>query len=133
MATASEILSAIAPHFDDVAGRQILLDRAESRTSSTFFGSNRPDAVAYMAAHFLDMAASASTSSGAGGPITSKKEGDLAVSFASDGSSGSTSGLSQTRYGQMLLDLQRSSGPAAGITGQPFCPVLFVPGRGFYG
>ncbi len=130
MATASEILSAIAPHFDDVAGRQVLLGQAESRTSSTFFGANRPDAVAYMAAHFLDMAASASTSSGAGGPITSKKEGDLAVSFGSGSSNAQASGLSRTSYGQMLLDLMRSSGPATGVTGQPYCPVLFVPGIG---
>lgn len=131
MATASEILSAIAPHFDDVSGRSVLLGQAESRTSSTFFGANRPDAVAYMAAHLLDMSASAAVSSGASGPISSKKEGDLAVSFASSGSSSSASGLSQTRYGQMLLDLMRSSGPAAGVTGQPYCPALFVPGRGF--
>ena len=131
MATASEILSAIAPHFDDVSGRSVLLSQAESRTSSTFFGANRPDAVAYMAAHLLDMSASAPVSSGASGPITSKKEGDLAVSFGSGGANSSSSGLSQTRYGQMLLDLMRSSGPAAGVTGQPYCPVLFVPGRGF--
>lgn len=131
MSTASEILSAIAPHFDDASGRSLFLERAESRTSSTFFGSNRPDAVAYMAAHFLDMAATAATASGASGPISSKKEGDLAVSFASSGSQGSSSGLGQTSYGRMLLDLMRSSSPAAGVTGQPYCPAIFIPGHGF--
>lgn len=130
MATASEILSAIAPHFDDASGRSLLLEIAESRTSSTFFGANRPEAVAYMAAHLLDMAASADVSSGAGGPITSKKEGDLSLSFAQGGSGAAGDTLSQTPYGRMLMDLRRSSGVATRVTGQPYVPVLFVPGIG---
>lgn len=131
MATASEILSAIAPQFDDASGRQTFLDLSESRTSSTFFGANRPEAVAYRAAHMADLAASAAVSSGASGPITSKKEGDLAVSFGmSSGSKGDSAYLSQTSYGRMLLDLMRSSGPAAGVTGQPYTPVIFIPGIG---
>jgi len=131
MATASEILSAIAPQFDDASGRQTFLDLSESRTSSTFFGANRPEAVADRAAHMADLAASAAVSSGASGPISSKKEGDLAVSFGtSSGSKGDSAYLSQTSYGRMLLDLMRSSGPATGITGQPYTPVIFVSGIG---
>ena len=131
MATASEILSAIAPQFDDASGRQTFLDLSESRTSSTFFGANRPEAVAYRAAHMADLAAGAAVSSGASGPITSKKEGDLAVSFGtSSGSKGESAYLSQTPYGRMLLDLMRSSGPDAGVTGQPYTPVIFIPGIG---
>lgn len=131
MATASEILSAIAPQFDDATGRQTFLDLSESRTSSTFFGANRPEAVAYRAAHMADLAASAAVSSGASGPISSKKEGDLAVSFGSStGSKGDSAYLAQTAYGRMLLDLMRSSGPSAGVTGQPYRPVLFIPGIG---
>ena len=131
MATASEILSAIAPQFDDASGRQTFLDLSESRTSSTFFGANRPEAVAYRAAHMADLAASAAVSSGASGPISSKKEGDLAVSFGtSSGSKGDSAYLSQTSYGRMLLDLMRSSGAATGVTGQPYTPVIFIPGIG---
>ena len=129
MATASEILSAIAPQFDDASGRQTFLDLSESRTSSTFFGTNRPEAVAYRAAHMLDLAANATALSGSSGPMTSKKEGDLAVSFGTTQGMGDSVYLSQTAYGRMLLDLMKSSGPAAGVTGQPFVPVYATGGR----
>ena len=125
MATASEILSAIAPQFDDVTGRQTSIDLAESRTSSTFFGQNRPEAVALRAAHSLDLATNAAALSGGAGPMSSKKEGDLAVSFSSASGNSASAGLSETSYGRQLLDLMRSSGPATAITGVPF--VLGTP------
>lgn len=128
MVTASEILSAIAPQFDDASGRQTLLDLSESRTSSTFFGTNRPEAVAYRAAHMLDMATNATALSGSSGPMTSKKEGDLSVSFGTTQDTGDSAYLSQTAYGRMLLDLMRSSGPATSVTGQPFTPVYVLGG-----
>lgn len=133
MATASEILSAIAPQFDDASGRQTFLDLSESRTSSTFFGANRPEAVAYRAAHMADLAASAAVSSGASGPITSKKEGDLAVSFGfgtSSGSKGDSAYLSQTSYKKILLNLIHSNSTTTKITEQPYTPVIFIPGIG---
>ena len=123
MATASQILSAIAPQFDDASGRQTILDLSESRTSETRFGTQRSEAVAYRAAHMMALSSQDGAWAGGGtGAIASKKEGDLAVSFHGVQSTAETAYWSQTGYGQMLLDLIRSRGPAMGITGQPFIP-----------
>lgn len=123
MATASELLSAIAPQFDDATGRQTILDLSESRTSATRFGDRRPEAVAYRAAHVLALTSQTGTwANGGTGAITSKTEGSLSVSFGSVASKADRIYLSQTGYGLMLLDLIDSCGPAMGVTGQPFVP-----------
>lgn len=124
MATASEILSAIAPQFDDATGRQAILDLSESRTSETRFGTQRSEAVAYRAAHVLALSSQTGAWAGGGtGAIASKKEGDLAVSFhAPAGTKSEDAYFAQTSYGQMLLDLIRSRGPAMMVTGQPWMP-----------
>lgn len=124
MPTASEILSAIAPQFDDATGRQTFLDLSESRTSETRFGNQRPEAVAYRAAHMMALSSQTGAWAGGGtGAIASKKEGDLAVSFhGPQGGKAEDAYFSQTSYGQMLLDLIRSRGPAMGVTGQPWFP-----------
>jgi len=121
MATASEILTAIAPQFDDVAGRQVALDLAESRTSSTHFGATRSEAVALRAAHNLALDTSSSREDGSAGPITSKSEGDLSISFGSSaqGSGYMDPDLSQTMFGRRLIGLLRSR-PASRTTGSTF-------------
>ena len=125
MATASEILSAIAPQFDDATGRQTILDLSESRTSETRFGNQRPEAVAYRAAHVLTLTSQTGAWSGGGsGSINSKTEGSLSVSFGNTTSKDDDAFLSQTGYGKMLLELIRSRGPAMMVTGQPFVPIL---------
>ena len=123
MATASEILSAIAPQFDDATGRQSILDIAESRTSETRFGTQREEAVAYRAAPMLALTSQTGTwANGGTGAITSKTEGSLSVSFGSVASKQDRAYLSQTQYGLMLLELMDSRGPAMDVTGQPFVP-----------
>ena len=125
MATASEILSAIAPQFDDATGRQTILDLSESRTSETRFGNQRPEAVAYRAAHVLALSSQTGAWSGGGsGTINSKTEGSLSVSFGNTASTDDDAFLSQTGYGKMLLELIHSRGPAMMVTGQPFVPIL---------
>ena len=134
MASASEILSAIAPEFDSVPSRATFLDMAESRTSSTFFGGNRTQAVALRAAHMLALTPSGSAEriGGAGGPISSKSEGQLSVSFGSRSSSSSTdSDLEQTSFGLQLLGLQRASGAAVRVGGRPFVLATMPPVRGY--
>lgn len=117
MATASEILSIIAPQFDSEATRQGHIDLAEASTNSTYFGAQRSWAVALRAAHSLTISTDTARN-GASGPVTSKKEGDLAVSFGASKSSGSGY-LQLTAYGQELAALIASY-PSAGITGLPF-------------
>ena len=117
MATASDILSIIAPQFDSEASRQGHLDQAETSTSTTHFGVLRDRAVALRAAHTLKLATDTARN-GDAGPVTSKREGDLGISFGS--SRGSGSGYLQlTSYGQELAVLIASR-PCVGITGLPF-------------
>lgn len=122
MSTASEILSAIAPRFDGAANRALFLQMAESRTSSTYYGLNRSDAVALRAAHLLVVNEAANASDGENmGPVASKSEGDLSVSYGKLSSgSGVDSDLSSTSYGRQLLGLRRASGTGVQVTGVPF-------------
>ena len=122
MSTASEILSAIAPRFDGAANRALFLQMAESRTSSTYYGPNRSDAVALRAAHLLAVNEAANASDGESlGPVASKSEGDLSVSYGKLSSgSGADSDLSSTSYGRQLLGLRRASGTGVRTTGVPF-------------
>ena len=134
-ATASDLLSAIAPEFDDSPTRQTMLDMAESRTNSEYFGSLRPQAVAYRAAHFLCSFNNTATaaSGGVSGPVSAKSEGDLSVSFskASTASKGAVAeDLATTAYGRALLSLTASRGIFAKVSGVPF---VLSPGiRGGY-
>ena len=122
MPTATEILSAYAPAFDDDATRSTHLAIAEGCTSSTYFGVNRPVAVALRAAHSLCLSSGSSAFvGGASGPIASKSEGDLSVSYAQPkGGAGMDSGLDSTPYGRELQSLIRRSGAGVMVTGIPF-------------
>lgn len=119
MATASEILSIIAPQFDSEATRQGHIDLAEASTNSTYFGAQRSRAVALRAAHSLKIATDIA-SNGDAGSISSKREGDLSISFQTPSKSATGSGYLQlTAYGQELAALIASY-PSAGITGLPY-------------
>ena len=123
MPTASEILSAIAPRFDADANRAMFLQMAESRTSSTYYGENRSEAVALRAAHMLTVSEGANASGGSTtGPVSAKSEGDLSVSYGKvgSGSSDSASNLATTDFGRELLDLRKGSGTGVRVTGVPF-------------
>lgn len=122
MATASEILSVIASRFDGVANRAIVLDMAESRTSTTYYGPNREEAVALRAAHILVSNEAANSIDGSSlGPVSSKSEGDLSVSYGQVGGGvGADMDLSSTSYGRQLIGLRRSSGTGLRVSGFPF-------------
>ena len=124
MPTASEILSAYAPAFDGDATRDTHLAIAEGCTSSTRFRVNRPLAVALRAAHTLCLSSGSSAfAGGSSGPITSKSEGDLSVSYAqSRGGAGYSCGLDATPYGRELQGLINSSIAGVAVTGLPFVP-----------
>lgn len=121
MASATEILSIIAPQFDAESTRQGHLDQAEAGTSSCHFGAQRTRAVALRAAHTLKLATDTARN-GDAGPVSSKREGDLAITFGSP--RGGSGYLQLTSFGQELAALIASY-PAPRITGLPF--VLATP------
>ena len=101
MASPAEILAAIAPELSaiDASVIDIHLDMADTQTG-TVYGKARNQAVALLAAHTLTIA----TRGGYSGAITSRKEGELSVSFGV----ASGSALSATGYGQELEHLRRA-------------------------
>lgn len=122
MPTASDILSMIASRFDGVANRAQYIELAESRTSSTYYGPNQSQAVALRAAHMMQVNEAANASSGDSmGPVSSKREGDLSVTYGKlDAGSTVDADLSSTSYGRQLLGLRRASGTGVMVSGLPF-------------
>jgi hypothetical protein len=127
VATASDLLSVIASRFDGAANRAIVLDMAESRTSSTHYGPNREQAVALRAAHILVSDESANSTDGSSlGPIASKGEGDLSVSYGQVGGGvNADMDLAATGYGRQLISLRRASGTGVRVSGFPFVSGSF--------
>lgn len=111
--SASTMLAMIAPQFDSEAKRAEFLAAAELQTSRCFYGSNADLAVAYRAAHMIEMK---NRITGEAGNVTSKKEGDLSQSFSSVNSKGDPN-LNQTHFGKQLQGLQNSSNLHLGVTG----------------
>ena len=110
--TASQIIDLIAPGYASDPDKASFITLAKMQTSLCFYGDNYQFAVALRAAHMLVLRDRAS---GDAGPIASKREGDLAVSYGV----GSTDGgdLSLTHYGQQLQGLRKGSGAFIGVTG----------------
>lgn len=94
-------LTAIAPEMCSVSveRRQVIIDMASGQVG-TVFGDNRDLAIAYLAAHMLTMADRAGNS----GPVSSVKEGDLAISYAAP-QKGAES-YAQTSYGAEFVRLR---------------------------
>jgi len=103
MATASEILDAIAPELSSAANKQTHLDLADSQTGSVF-GEQYEYAVALLAAHTLTLAQRGDSVGGSAGAVSSQKEGQLSVSFGGTVESGA---LGATSYGTELQRLRR--------------------------
>ncbi len=109
--SASTILSTIAPQFDSTAGKDTYLEFAALQVNEDFFGTDRYDyAVAYMAAHLLTLDTNYSVVGLSSGAVTSKKEGDLTVNFATISGINIDPTLGQTSYGRQFLQLRNSSG-----------------------
>jgi hypothetical protein len=118
--SASEILNAIAPTLGSPEQRTVFLAMAEEQTSNTSFGDRRPYAVAYRAAHEMTLLLDPAFSSGTGGAIASKKEGDLSISYFKGGSGATGNGssdLSLTVFGQRLISLGKRTILTLSVTG----------------
>jgi len=104
MATASEILDAIAPELASAANKQTHLDLADSQTGSVF-GDQYEHAVALLAAHTLTLAQRSQEYGGAPGKVSTLQEGQLSATFNTvDVGEGP---LQTTSYGLELLRLRR--------------------------
>ena len=114
--TPTTILDLIAPQFAADADKTSFLTLAKIQTSATFYGAKYNMAVALRAAHMLTLRDRAQSTQGAGGQITSMREGDLAVSYSA-ASSGGSGDLSQTSYGMQLQGLKKGGGAFLGVTG----------------
>lgn len=118
MATASEIFDKIAPGYAADPDKDFYLELADGRTSACAYGGNRNLAVALRAAHMIELAKGSNhAGSGGSGPVTSKKEGKLSISYGSGSSSGSDSDLRLTKYGEQLAGLARGNIEALGVCG----------------
>lgn len=130
--TIDQYLTAIAPAIAADASKDIYIEMATERTNRAFYGVKYNQAVALLAAHiaFLLTAAPGSMGAGSGsaeagsvGTITSKREGDLSVSYGASAISSSAGSvtdaeLAQTRYGLMLLALRKGCKPFMGVLGR---------------
>ena len=124
-----QYLSAVAPALATDENRAVYIEMATERTNKCFYGEKYNQAVALLAAHisFLLTAANGSMGAGSGsgeagstGTITSKREGDLSVTYGAGAVSASAADvtdaeLSQTRYGLMLLALRKGCKPFMGV------------------
>lgn len=109
--TQSELFDLLAPELASSANKSKYLELGTLQTSSCYFGTDYDMAVALRAAHIGTLA---NRYSGDGGEITSKREGDLAVTYSATGNS---SGLNGTKYGQQLQELINNKGGGISVAG----------------
>lgn len=132
----TEYLQAVAPTVAEDQSVNVYIQMAEERTNRAFYGPKANQAVALLTAHLAFLFTATPNSHGAGsgsleggstGAITSKREGDLSVSYGSGvvssaAASVSDAELAQTRFGLMLLALRKGCKPFMGVvTGGTGC------------
>jgi hypothetical protein len=107
-----EIIATICPELSGSPSLQAYLGMAVEMTSRGFFGSLYNHAVAYRACHFFtlfgDIQGGGESEMTGTGPIASKSEGGLAVSYAVAAAMPGDSDLNNTKYGKMILGLMKS-------------------------
>lgn len=119
--TPSDRFAAIAPEFNSSGSKSVYLQMADERLAAIDLGNGfsqnkRDQAVALLAAHIASLALDPSRIMGAGGEISSKREGALSVGFASrDSGSDVFSDFKQTKYGRQLVGLIRGTFTFAGV------------------
>jgi hypothetical protein len=113
-----KIIETVCPELFGSPSRSVYLGMAEEMTNRGFFGPLYNQAVAYRACHFFtiygDGQGSGESSITGAGPISSKSEGGLSVSYAVAATTAADSELNNTKYGKMLLGLTRSR-PRMGV------------------
>ena len=128
--TAIEIVKVICPKLASDLSLQAYVQMAKDSLDCRFFGSQYPYAVAYKACHLYTLFGASGESGGGSdiegtlaglgaGDITSVKEGDLSITFASGSNEGTKANdLLNTKYGRMLYDLIKRM-PTMGVNTSP--------------
>lgn len=116
MSTPLELLTTVvAPKFAGYDGGRLsaTINVASGRVG-TVFGANRNLAIAYLAAHMLEIS---NPVNGSGGMVTSEKEGQLARSYGV-GQTGKADPLDRTVFGQQFKQLrsEHSFGPRTAVS-----------------
>ena len=128
-----QYIHAVAPALMQDPSLDVYVEMAKERTDSGFYGVKYNHAVALMAAHIAFRLGAGTLGSGSGsseggstGSVTSKREGDLSVSYGAGAVSASAGNLgdaelSQTRWGLMLISLRKGCKPFFGVCGGRGC------------
>lgn len=128
-----QYIQAVAPALMQDPSLNVFIEMAKERTDREFYGVKYNHAVALMAAHIAFLTGSGNMGAGSGsseggstGSITSKREGDLSVSYGSGAVSASAGNigdaeLSQTRWGLMLISMRKGCKPFFGVCGSRGC------------
>lgn len=96
---------AVAPSFAGDTRYAVFLEIAEDRCDRSYFGESWTKAMAYLTAHLMEMSNRNGTECA---PATSRREGDIQVSFAA---SQNDSDLYMTSFGRMFLSLLNGRSP----------------------
>lgn len=110
----AELVAYLPAEFQSSARIDVWIKGAQFRASRSYFGKSYVYALSLLVAHKAAMEARGAD--GTAGAVTSKKEGDLSVSYASGSSEGGD--LSATSYGQEFLELSKTYSARPGITGR---------------
>lgn len=113
MLTILQIIEVKCPGLYIDTGRDIYIEIAEDQISECYYGKNYNLAVALLACHSYTLF----LRNGDAGTISSKKEGDLSVSYSTVKTGTNEDDLSLTSFGMELKRLKRSQTPAVSVTG----------------
>ena len=128
-----QYIQAVAPALLQDPSLDVFIEMAKERTDRAFYGVKYNHAVALMAAHIAFLLGSGTLGAGSGnaeggstGSISSKREGELSVSYSSPAATLAMKGvveseLAQSRWGLMLLALRKGCKPFFGVCGSRGC------------
>lgn len=111
------LISLLPAEAAEAKGLDAWISGASFRVSRKYFGEAYVYALSLVVAHKWAM--SAGRASGAPGAVSSVREGDLSVSYASVANA-DDGDLSATSYGQEYLSMLRQYRPVPGLTGPAF-------------
>ena len=112
--TVKQRLDLYLPIYKNDPDQSGYIQLATEKTSACFFGSQKNEAIALRAAHIMSLVKT--RPAGEAGPISMKREGELAISF-DNASDINDDDLNQTSFGRQLKALTTASGPVMGVTG----------------
>ena len=131
--TVEQYIQAVAPALMQDPSLDVFIEMAKERTARAFYGVKYNHAVALMAAHIAFLLGAGTLGAGSGnaeggstGSLSSKREGELSVSYSSPAATLAMKGvveseLAQSRWGLMLLALRKGCKPFFGVCGSRGC------------